>query len=124
MKQYLIGVTAALVLYIIWLQISFALRKRKFEKSHGTKPPNYWVNSLPFGIDYVTCLLNHVKRQTVLEFMRGNYEEYGHTFTMNTLGATTITTREPKNLEENFITLKKCIPDGKNISCGYTEIVF
>ncbi|KAF3162545.1 Protein kinase alk2 [Orbilia oligospora] len=99
MRQYFIGVTAALVFYILWSKITFALRQRKFEKSHGTKPPNYMVNGLPFGIDYVVCLLNHVKRQTVLEFMRGNYEEYGHTFAMNTLGKTTITTREPKNLQ-------------------------
>ncbi|KAK6527209.1 Protein kinase alk2 [Arthrobotrys megalospora] len=99
MKQYIIGAVATLVAYIIWTKIDFALRERKFRRLHGTKPPTYLANSLPFGLDYVTGLLNHTKRQTVLEFMRGNYEEYGHTFAISILGKTTITTREPKNIQ-------------------------
>ncbi|KAK6522087.1 Protein kinase alk2 [Arthrobotrys megalospora] len=96
---YALGAVAAILGYIIWGRISFWLRKRKFRQLHGTKEPNFLPTSLPFGVDYLTSLLKQIKQQNMPEFVRANFEENGHTFALKVLGATSISTREPLNIQ-------------------------
>ncbi|EPS42077.1 hypothetical protein H072_3894 [Dactylellina haptotyla CBS 200.50] len=43
--------------------------------------------------------LQQIKQQNMPEFVRANYEEFGHTFAYSVLGETTVTTREPLNMQ-------------------------
>ncbi|KAK6512739.1 Protein kinase alk2 [Arthrobotrys conoides] len=90
---------ASLVGYYVWSKISFWLRERKFKKLVGTEKAPVKSCSYPFGLDLFSIIMWHFENQTLPEWVRTEYEKYGNTYTVSMLGSTSISTREPRNVQ-------------------------
>ncbi|KAF3905685.1 hypothetical protein ABW21_db0209876 [Orbilia brochopaga] len=89
----------AAALYFIWSQVDLWTRERRFKKLFGTKKPRHLVTNLPFGVDHLSMVVKQAKRQDLPEFYRWNYDEFGDTFVVKMIGSTTVSTRDPRNIQ-------------------------
>ncbi|KAF3942314.1 hypothetical protein ABW19_dt0206010 [Dactylella cylindrospora] len=85
--------------YSIWSRLDLYFRERKFRKLHGTERPTKKPQNLPFGLDILYVVLSNFKKQQLPEFIRSEFELYGNTYALSLLGTTSISTREPRNVQ-------------------------
>lgn len=95
-----VSLSASLLLYYAYLQISGLIVYRKYARSYGTKPAKADRHWDPFlGIDFVisTIFASRVKYQ--LEDLQDRFNRTPHTLTSDVLGVKLVFTDEPKNTQ-------------------------
>ena len=86
--------------YLLYQNIGFQLRRRRFEKIHGCLP----VAKLPqieriLGVDILVENLRCFNRKCLMARLKRRFEQFGNTYSVTIAGISMIYTIEPENIK-------------------------
>ncbi len=115
-----VSLSASLLLYYAYLQISRLIVYRKYAQFYGTKPAKadrHW--DLFLGLDFVISTIFASSVKYLLEDLQDRFNRTPHTFTSDVLGVKLVFTDEPKNTQANLATQSADFDHRRTPPTGY-----
>ncbi|KAK3293623.1 cytochrome P450 [Chaetomium fimeti] len=97
--QWCAAVVALVSIRSLWKWQERRQAEHQFALKHGCQPLRPWSAKWPLGLDLLVKVFRYAREMQILRFFLDVVEESGTTFEQNLLGARSVDTIDPKNIE-------------------------